>query len=415
MRILQIAQTYPPEWSGGSTVYVTMLAGALSRRGVQGSVLCATRSAPDAPYRLQQDAHDGYPVARLAYPRRPYGQAHTEEVAQAVQRLLREQDIQLVHVHCAQGLGEGALLAASRLRIPSVVTLHDGAWVCPNNHFVHNLSGRVCTANGPAKCLACLAAPVFHWPLREWPRSLAGRSLYTGWVLGHGRRHLELADRLIAICDFVRAQYEAFGVRGRYTTVRTRIPEASVVRKPVRPASRPVRLAALGAFRPNKGGPFLARALARLNDLRDAFQLHVWGAVDEEMRRASGSSLEKFEVRFHGPYERAALDAIFAGADVVIHPSVFETYPLTVLEAQASRTPIIAARSHGMKEIVREGRGGLLFDPASEEDLAVQVRSLLENPGRVAELQADIPDPEPYSGFVEQHLRIYRELSGGRG
>jgi glycosyltransferase involved in cell wall biosynthesis len=412
--VLQVAQSYPPEWSGGSTVYVTMLAGELQKRGVRISALCGSRLGPQAAYRLREETHDGYPLARLAYPRRPYGQAHTEQVALAVERLLRGRGIELVHVHCAQGLGEGALLAASRLGIPALVTLHDGAWLCANNHFVNNLSGRVCSANGPAKCLACLAAPVFSWPAREWPRSLAGRSLYTAWVLGRGRRFLELADRLIAICDFIRAQYEAFGVRGRCTTVRTRIPEASLARKPVRPASRPLRLAALGAFRPNKGGPFLARALARLQDLRGDFQLHVWGAVDEEMRRASGAALEKFEVRFHGPYQRAALDAIFAGADVVVHPSVFETYPLTVLEAQASRTPVIAARSHGMREMVGESRGGLLFDPASEEELAGQVRSILEHPGRVAELQAGIPEPEPYSGFVEEHLRIYHELLGGR-
>jgi len=187
-----------------------------------------------------------------------------------------------------------------------------------------------------------------------------------------------------------------------------------VARKSVRPAAGPVRFAALGAFRPNKGGPFLVRALSRLAHLRDAFQLQVWGPVDEEMRRASACYLEKIEVSFHGAYERGQLDAIFAGSDVVIHPSVFETYPLTILEALASRTPVIAPRSHGMREMLGEDRGGLLFDPASEEELAARAEAILRDPGLVAQLQGRIPEPEPYSGLVEEHLRIYRELLGGK-
>jgi glycosyltransferase involved in cell wall biosynthesis len=68
-------------------------------------------------------------------------------------------------------------------------------------------------------------------------------------------------------------------------------------------------------------------------------------------------------------------------ARVVIVPSVcFEIGPLTVLEAFAAGTPVIASDLGSMAERVAHGRTGFLFRPGDSEDLARQVRWAFDHP-----------------------------------
>ena len=76
----------------------------------------------------------------------------------------------------------------------------------------------------------------------------------------------------------------------------------------------------------------------------------------------------------------------FARADVFLNPSVTENFCTTNMEALASGTPVVAARSGGNIEQISQGHNGLLVDPNSASDLANNVVSILEN----AELKAKL-------------------------
>ena len=64
-----------------------------------------------------------------------------------------------------------------------------------------------------------------------------------------------------------------------------------------------------------------------------------------------------------GPlYSRDKLEA-YVDADVYVLPSIYETFPMTVLEAMACGTPIILSEKCGFSEVERN-KAGLVVNPS---------------------------------------------------
>ncbi|NEP06881.1 MAG: glycosyltransferase family 1 protein, partial [Okeania sp. SIO4D6] len=66
-----------------------------------------------------------------------------------------------------------------------------------------------------------------------------------------------------------------------------------------------------------------------------------------------------------------------ASADAFIFPSRTETLGLVLLEAMAAGTPVVAANSGGIPDIVTNGINGYLFDPVDEKGAIKATQSLL--------------------------------------
>ena len=80
------------------------------------------------------------------------------------------------------------------------------------------------------------------------------------------------------------------------------------------------------------------------------------------------------------------LPFFYAGATVFVLPSLFEGFGMPLLEAMASGTPVIAANTSSLPEVV--GDAGLLFDPLSTEALAEALARACENRQLRERLQA---------------------------
>jgi len=71
---------------------------------------------------------------------------------------------------------------------------------------------------------------------------------------------------------------------------------------------------------------------------------------------------------------------IYPSIDVLIHPSLGEGVPNTVLEAMLTDTLVIASNVSGNRDLVKHRTTGLLFDPFKEEELLEQLFFFKENP-----------------------------------
>jgi glycosyltransferase involved in cell wall biosynthesis len=67
-------------------------------------------------------------------------------------------------------------------------------------------------------------------------------------------------------------------------------------------------------------------------------------------------------------------------ADLMIVPSLFDSYPDTILEALHAGTPVIGTRVGGIPDILQHHE--LLFEPGSVEALCDKIRALYRDPER---------------------------------
>ena len=138
---------------------------------------------------------------------------------------------------------------------------------------------------------------------------------------------------------------------------------------------RPLVLA-VGRLHPQKGYDVLLAALPLLGDAVVAVAGD--GPLEEDLRRRAP------QVRWLGRREDVA--DLYAAADVVVLPSVWEARSLTAQEALLVGRPLVATAVGGLPDLL--GDGALLVPPGDPAALGRAVRGLLDDPAAAAALAA---------------------------
>lgn len=153
------------------------------------------------------------------------------------------------------------------------------------------------------------------------------------------------------------------------------------------PADRPL-VALVGRLQAWKGFHVLIDALPAIrSSIPNAELLLVGGVHPTEadygpslQRRAEALGVRE-AVRFIGGVPHTETPRWMQAADLVIHCSIDEPFGIVVIEAMALGKPVVAARSGGPLEVVRDEVDGLLADPTDPRDVARQVTRLLADDG----------------------------------
>jgi glycosyltransferase involved in cell wall biosynthesis len=94
------------------------------------------------------------------------------------------------------------------------------------------------------------------------------------------------------------------------------------------------------------------------------------------------------QVRFLGHVSEADKIALMKASQVLVLPSIREGFGIAAIEGQAAGlAPVVVRSPHSAAaSLVRDGVDGVVCDPDAGA-LAAALRSLLENPGRLARMQ----------------------------
>jgi glycosyltransferase involved in cell wall biosynthesis len=115
---------------------------------------------------------------------------------------------------------------------------------------------------------------------------------------------------------------------------------------------------------------------------------------------------------------RGDVPDLMGAADLLCAPSLFEGHPLVILEALAAGLPVVAARSVGITEAIRDGETGLLFPFNSAPVLAHTLARLLADPVLMAHLAAAGADwvrgRFTADRMALETLQVYRQTLAGR-
>jgi glycosyltransferase involved in cell wall biosynthesis len=204
---------------------------------------------------------------------------------------------------------------------------------------------------------------------------------------------------------------------------RLHVAEPGVDRSPAAPGSADGgSLLCVAAVAPHKGHDLLLSALADLTDL--SWRCTCVGSLERDagfadrMRARAGTEGLAGRVLFRGPLTGAALEAAYADADVLVHPSRGETYAMVVTEALARGLPVVATAVGGLPETLRGAGGplpGLLVPPEDPAALTRALRHWLQDAELRRRLRAAAGRRRPgLAGWSQTADRLARVLAAAR-
>ena len=136
-----------------------------------------------------------------------------------------------------------------------------------------------------------------------------------------------------------------------------------------------------------KGLEAVLRAVARAKALRPdaALRLLVVGRGNEGKYGALASSLGIADSVVFAGVHAEGVEAFYLASDLFMMLSAFDTFGMVVLEAMASRLPVIVSANVGAKDLIEEGVNGFVLPDRLDIDAAAgKIVLLLDAPRRAA-------------------------------
>ena len=174
----------------------------------------------------------------------------------------------------------------------------------------------------------------------------------------------------------------------------------------------------VGDLQPRKNHPGLIRAFERL--VRAHPQLpHQLVIVGKENWRASAvhSAAKRSgvadRIRFTGFVSDEGLLRLYGACDLFVYPSFYEGFGLPILEAMACGRAVACSNTSAMPEVADSA--AILFDPNSEDEIALALRDLLLNPElrqRMERLGAQRAAMFSWESTASKTLELYYAVAG---
>lgn len=155
------------------------------------------------------------------------------------------------------------------------------------------------------------------------------------------------------------------------------------VRLPVNKKTQPPYILMLATLDKYKGHKFLLKSFQILLKSIPNTELKIFGHGSEEQKREIQreiSSLQLTKNVLLGDFV-AHPESLILNASVMVVPSQeYEAFGLTIIEAMALRTPIVATNVGGMPEVLGESGAGFICDKNDAEQFAKYISLILKDP-----------------------------------
>jgi glycosyltransferase involved in cell wall biosynthesis len=361
---LRIAHLIESDGPGGAERVVAQLAGALQSAGAENVVFLPAEGEGWLARQLEGSGVDVEPF-HLDRPMSP-------GFARELQSVFRRRRIDVAHSHEFSMAVYGAW-AASRARIPHVITMHGG------RYYAERLRRRVAL------------------------RAAIGASGKTVAVSEH------LANQM---------SRDLWVPRSRIHTVPNGVPRveatAGTLRAELGLGDEARLIVAIGNLYPVKGHAHLVDALARIATRHPEAHVAIGGRGQLAESLAARAAAHGLSDRVHLLGLRADVAAVLASADLFVLPSLSEGLPLALLEAMFAARPIVASNVGEVGVALAHGQAGVLVPPGDPAALADALDRLLADPNRARDFarRAEQRAVAEYdlTRMVERYVAAYQEL-----
>lgn len=112
-----------------------------------------------------------------------------------------------------------------------------------------------------------------------------------------------------------------------------------------------------------------------------------------------------------------ALVEAYRAADIFAFPSIMETFGIAIVEAMAAGLPVIVGDSEGCRDIVENGKWGMMCDPLDTNDLADKIAAVIHD----EKLRTDLVQKSnmrakdfDWDKIARQYVGIYESSQGSK-
>jgi glycosyltransferase involved in cell wall biosynthesis len=442
MKIALITHHFPPNFNAGAEQYVYRVAKMLVKMGHQIEVVCIESiSEGNLVPICKSSPYNGIQVHRLFFnlslSPNPYEIRYRNPyLGEWVKGYLEHFRPNVVHFNSGYLLGGTVIEAAHELGIPSVLTLHEGWFLCS----VHNLiraDGKLCEKPcPPARCVWSHLAEKRKFRLPD--KILQGRlgmlfEQLSRWdtfsrvsgakpliqMIEERRAYLksvlQKVDIIISPSQFLIQKFTDFGMNSKTITyLPFGLDTTNLTPSKFRPTSEILNLGYLGQFADYKGVHILLQAFNRLDQSKRKCMLVLHGTLTNKtpygariLKEIQGND----QIINSGRYDNARVGEILNQLDLIIVPSVcYENRPTIIVEALAMKTPVVASKIGGIGELIADEQNGLLFEAGNVAELTQKLQRFLDDPALQQKLRAGIQPVIQLEEEMEKLVGYYSSL-----
>lgn len=367
-----LSDLYPP-LLGGIERHVQSLSKGLSQRGHE--IIIGTIRQQDL---VQYEEEERIKIYRLEgfFQRIPFlykdpmrkwhPPARDWLIARKLSRIMKQEKPDIIHTH--GWILYSALPLRKGFRIPLVATLHGYDLFCPRMTLMKENT----TCNEPSikNCIPCLRHP--YGLMRALPA-------YYGVKINRNR--LKYVDKFIAVSSFTkRAHIKHLGISDKRIVTIPNFYDPDTDKGERKAEDFPNEfILFVGWLMPHKGLDVLIEAYQKLNT--------------ETKLLAIGMEQPDYHYESHGNIlviKNAPRDAVMeamSNCRFAVFPSISpDTCPTVAFEAMSQKKAVIASSVGGLKDIVVDGKTGILVPPNNSDKLAEAMFRLLQKPEIASEM-----------------------------
>ena len=215
------------------------------------------------------------------------------------------------------------------------------------------------------------------------------------------------------------AQYwrKRMGYRFPIPVIPNGIPDSLFTLRSNRPrGDRPVTFGMIlstwgGPKNSKKGIDAFARLKKQCPDVRLCLFGDGYGPNQQAWRWARRRNLAE-GIKFDGPLSHDTLmQRLAKDIDILVHPSLEESFGMPLIEAMAMGVPVIGGRDSGaVPWVLDQGRAGLLVDIRSSKAISNAMQSLADNPARQDELASTAQKTAQQRFSMDRITDMYEQL-----
>jgi colanic acid/amylovoran biosynthesis glycosyltransferase len=170
-----------------------------------------------------------------------------------------------------------------------------------------------------------------------------------------------------------------------------------------------------------KGLDYAIRAIASVVRQHESVRYDIVGDGPERPKLAALIRQLQLEsvVMLHGAQPADVVQKLMAQTHLFVLPSINlhgdeEGTPVTLMEAQASGIPVVATRTGGIPEVVRDGESGFLVADRDAEALAKRLNHLIAHPEQWPEMgrrgRTHVEQHYDIRKLNQQLAELYRQM-----